>query len=108
MQDRRRSKRYGVDVEGIVRSEGGIARKATISDLSVEGCRLSVSDRRFASGTTLTVGLGPIGLLHAKVVWRIGQVHGLSFNQVLHPAVLDQVRTFLSREPALIEERPAA
>jgi hypothetical protein len=35
-------------------------------------------------------------------------VHGISFDEPLHPAVLDHIRLFLSREPALIEERRSA
>ena len=108
VDNRRRSPRFGVEVEGIIRDHGGAPRTVAISNLSVEGCRLSVPGRRFAAGTLLTIGVGPVGLLHARVAWRVGAVHGISFDQSLHPAVLDHIRLFLSREPALIEERGAA
>ena len=94
VDNRRRSPRYGVAVEGVIRGEGGMERTVAIANLSVEGCRINASGRRFAAGTLLTIGVGP--------------VHGISFDQSLHPAVLDHIRLFLSREPALIEERPAA
>ena len=55
MDNRRRAPRYGVDVEGIIRGEGGEARKVAISNLSVEGCRMSAPGRRFAAGTLLFV-----------------------------------------------------
>ena len=108
MDNRRRSPRYGVDVDGVIRGESGAAQAVAISNLSIDGCRLSAAGRRLAAGTALTIGVGPVGLLHACVVWRVGAVHGISFDQPLHPAVLDHIRLFLSTEPALIEERPAA
>jgi len=108
MHNRRRSARYGVAVEGIIRGTDGAERKVAIANLSVEGCRLNAPGRRFAAGTLLTIGVGPVGLLHARVAWRVGPVHGISFDQPLHPAVLDHIRLFLSREPALIEERRSA
>jgi PilZ domain-containing protein len=108
MDNRRRSPRYGVDVDGVIRGDSGAQHTVAISNLSVDGCRMSASGRRLAAGTALTIGVGPVGRLHARVVWRVGAVHGISFDQPLHPAVLDHIRLFLSTEPALIEERPAA
>jgi hypothetical protein len=108
VQDRRRAARYGVELQGIIRDEGGVERAVPISNLSVDGCRLNVSGRRLAAGTLLAIGVGPVGLLHAHVAWRVGAVHGVSFDQPLHPAVLDHIRLFLSTEPAMIEERRSA
>ena len=108
VDNRRRSPRYGVAVEGVIRGEGGMERTVAIANLSVEGCRINASGRRFAAGTLLTIGVGPVALIHARVALRVGPVNGISFDQSLHPAVLDHIRLFLSREPALIEERPAA
>jgi len=108
VQDRRRAARYGVEVQGIIRGEGGDERSVAISNLSVEGCRLTAPGRRLAAGTVLTIGVGPVGVLQARVAWRVGAVHGISFEQSLHPAVLDHIRLFLSTEPALIEERRSA
>ncbi len=108
MEIRRRSPRYGVEVEGIVRNAGGAPYRVAISSLSLDGCRLSAPGRRMAAGTLLTIGVGPAGQLSAQVAWRVGPIHGISFDRPLHPAVLDHIRLFLSSEPALIEERPAA
>nr|WP_166178789.1 PilZ domain-containing protein [Altererythrobacter segetis] len=108
MQDRRRAARYGVQIQGLIRGEDGVERAVAISNLSVEGCRLNVPGRHLAAGTMLTIGVGPVGLLHAHVAWRVGAVHGVSFDQPLHPAVLDHIRLFLSTEPAVIEERRSA
>ena len=108
MQGRRRGPRYGVDVAGVIRADGGTTHAVVISNLSLDGCRLSAPGRRFAAGALLTISVGPAGVLPARVAWRVGAVHGISFDQPLHPAVLDHIRLFLSREPALVEERPAA
>jgi threonine dehydrogenase-like Zn-dependent dehydrogenase len=108
VDNRRRMPRYGVEVEGIIRGEGGATHTVAISNLSVDGCRFTAAGRRLPAGTLLAIGVGPVGLLHARVAWRVGAVHGVSFDQPLHPAVLDHVRLFLSTEPALIEERSAA
>ncbi|MBO0749258.1 MAG: hypothetical protein J2O44_02350 [Porphyrobacter sp.] len=108
MTEQRRSPRYGVELRGIVRSGSLADDRVIISNLSREGCRFSAPHRRIAGGTRLTIALGPVGILHARVAWRVGPVHGVSFDQPLHPAVLDHMRLFLSSEPALIEERSAA
>jgi hypothetical protein len=108
MDDRRRAPRYGVEVSGIIRSGSSGEDSVIISNLSVDGCRFSSPRRRIAAGTALTMAVGPVDLLQARVAWRTGAVHGVTFDQPLHPAVLDHVRLFLSAEPALIEERPAA
>ena len=60
------------------------------------------------AGTALTMAVGPVGVLHGRVAWRVGPVHGVSFDQSLHPAVLDHILVFLSTEPALIEAKADA
>jgi hypothetical protein len=109
VDDRRRGPRFGVEVEGIIRSGLWGDDKVAISSLSIDGCRFSSARRRISAGTALTMALGPVGVIHAQIAWRVGPVHGVRFDQALHPAVLDHIRLFLSTEPALIEEeRPAA
>jgi hypothetical protein len=107
MTDRRRSPRYGVEVEGIIREPDGASHEVTIANLSVHGCRF-VSGRHLGADTALTIRCGPVGFIHARVAWRVGDVHGIAFEQALHPAVLDRIRTYLSQQPALIEQVPPA
>ena len=106
--NRRRAPRYGVEVDGIIRGADGATQTVAIANLSVDGCRFTAPGRRIAAGTLLTFEVGPAGPLQAQVAWRVGAVHGVSFDEPLHPAVLDHIRLFLSTEPALIEERAAA
>ena len=107
VNDRRGAPRYGVDVEGMIRTGSGDEDRVTISNLSCDGCRLSAPGRRFAVGTVLTMRVGPVGIVRARVTRRVGAMHGISFDEPLQTAVLDHIRLFLSKEPALIEE-PAA
>jgi PilZ domain-containing protein len=104
VNDRRGAPRYGVEVEGIIQPDKGDEDRVTISNLSCDGCRLSAPGRRFPIGTVLTLTVGPIGIVRARVTRRAGASHGVSFDQPLSSAELDHIRLFLSKEPALIEE----
>jgi len=108
VSERRGAPRYGVEVEGIIQRAKGDEDRVTISNLSCDGCRLSAPGRRFARGTVLTLTVGPIAISNARVTRRAGASHGVSFDQPLSIAELDHIRLFLSKEPALIEERPGA
>lgn len=104
--DRRHSPRFGVEVEGIIRSESRDEQTIVISNLSLDGCRFSAPGRRLPAGAPLVIGVGPVAVILASVAWRASAVHGVRFDQPLHPAVLDHIRLFLSKEPALVEELP--
>ena len=106
VSERRGAPRYGVDVQGIIRTGDGEEDRVTISNLSCDGCRLSAPGRRFRIGTVLAISVGPTGIVRARVTRRAGATHGISFDDPLQTAVLDHIRLFLSREPALIEEAP--
>jgi hypothetical protein len=108
VEEQRRAQRYGVEVAGVIRSGALPEDTVSIANLSIDGCRFSAPRRRIAAGTLLTMTVGPVAVLQARVIWRVGPVHGVAFDQPLHPAVLDHIRLFLSEEPALIEERDAA
>ena len=102
-EERRGEPRYIVIVEGGLRNASGSAQPVEIFNLSASGCRFR-STRQLAEGDFLTLKVGPVGALDAKVVWREDDNHGVQFEQPLHPAVLDHVRLFLSENPALYVE----
>ena len=108
MNDKRGAPRYGVDVEGTIRRDGGGEERVAISNLSRDGCRLSAPGRRFAIGTALEIAIGPIGIVRARVTRRVGASHGVSFDRRLPKAEFDHIRLFLSKEPALTAERSGA
>jgi len=108
VNDKRGAPRYGVDVEGTIRRDGGGEERVTISNLSRDGCRLRAPGRRFAIGTVLEIAIGPIGIVRARVTRRVGASHGVSFDRPLPKAEFDHIRLFLSKEPALIAEQPRA
>ena len=63
--------------------------------------------RRLGDGDYITLKIGPVGPLDAKIVWRDVDEHGIEFEGPLHPAVLDHLRLFLSENPALYAEGEA-
>ena len=84
----------------------GDEQPIAISNLSLDGCRFSAPGQRLSVGAPLMIGVGPAGAIRASVAWRASAVHGVRFDEPLHPAVLDHIRLFLSKEPALVEELP--
>ena len=75
-----------------------------VSNLSARGCRFS-STARLERGSFVALTFGRAGMIDAKVRWRVGDTHGVRFDQPLSPAVLDHIRLFLSEQPALVAER---
>ena len=61
--------------------------------------------RRLDKGALIVLAFGEAAVLDAKVRWRVGGAHGVRFETPLHPVVLDHIRLFLSKEPALVAER---
>ncbi len=102
-EDRRGEPRYMVVVDGKLRNASGSSQPVEVSTLSATGCRLR-SPRQLAEGDFFTLKIGPVGPLDAKVAWREGEIHGVQFEELLHPAVLDHMRLFLSENPALYVE----
>ena len=102
--EKRGEPRYAVVVTGKLRNASGTSEAIQITNLSVGGCRL-MSRKRMGEGDFLTLRIGPVGTLDAKVAWREDDLHGIQFEQPLHQAVLDHLRLFLSEHPALYAER---
>lgn len=104
MSEKRREPRYGVEVDARLRNGTGSARSVKVTNLSARGCRFSLPGEGLGIGAFVTITVARVGFLDARVRWRAGSTHGLRFEHPLHPAVLDHIRYFLSREPALVEE----
>ena len=103
----RREPRYAVVISGNLRNASMRPQVVQVTNLSASGCRL-VSPRRLGQGDYITLKIGPVGPLDAKVAWREADDHGIEFEAPLHPAVLDHMRLFLSENPALYAEGEAA
>lgn len=102
----RREPRYAVVITGNLRNASLRPQVVQVTNLSASGCRLE-SERRLGQGDFITLKIGPIGPLDAKVAWRDADAHGIEFEGPLHAAVLDHMRLFLSENPALYAEGEA-
>lgn len=103
-REKRSEARYEVKLEAQVRNGIGSQRKVEVTNLSQQGCRFRLREKRLGQGAFLTITVGRLGFLDARVKWRQDDWHGIRFDRPLHPAVFDHIRLFLSREPALAEQ----
>ena len=99
--------RYSVQVNADPRGGASAAREINVTNLSRSGCRF-VADRYLQFGARIAIAAGRSGVLHARVVWRLGKAHGVRFEKPLPQPVFDHLRLFLSEHPALVAERQAA
>lgn len=102
-----REPRYKVAVDASFRLGTANRRAVTVTNLSATGCRFVSQGPRLGLGSLVTLSFGRGSLVDAKVRWRFGDTHGVRFSRPLQPAMLDHIRLFVSREPALVAERDA-
>jgi hypothetical protein len=102
--ENRRDPRYSVTVDASFGNEGAAGSAVRVTNVSSRGCRFA-SMRRLDKGALIVLAFGGAAVLDAKVRWRVGGSHGVRFETPLHPVVLDHIRLFLSKEPALVAER---
>ena len=105
--EKRREPRYDVVVDGSFHNGSGSSKRVRLSNLSECGCRFATA-KRMGPGAFLTLSVGPLDFIDARVAWRNGNVHGIRFMQPLHPAVLEHVCSSLSSKPAEFEAQGAA
>ena len=103
-QENRRDPRYNVAVNASFGNEVVDGSAVRVTNVSARGCRFA-SVRRLDKGSAIVLAFGEAAVLDAKVRWRVGGAHGVRFTAPLHPVVLDHIRLFLSKEPALVAER---
>lgn len=87
----RREARYSISTSGRYRRGTGIRFDISIKDLSEYGCQFYDVVGRLEAGDEITLRIGKIGLLHAKVRWIERRCAGVEFDQPLYPAVLDHI-----------------
>lgn len=102
-RDKRREVRYSVVVDARIRNGSGTAHQVIVSNLSRKGCRITSPTRRLGPNAFLTITVARVGFLDARVLWRVGNEHGILFDHPLHEAVLDHIVQRLSREPAYLD-----
>ena len=102
--EKRHEDRYRVQVRASLRNGECDAHDVVVTNLSADGCGFSASCK-MAVGSVVSMAVGRIEALGARVQWREGDRHGLQFEQPLSHVVLDHIRLFLSKPPALVAER---
>ena len=103
----RREPRYNVAVDASYCHGAASSRAVKVTNLSATGCRFVSPGRRLGMGTFVTLSFGRAGLVEARVRWRLGDTHGVRFDRALQPVMVDHIRLFVSKEPALVAERDA-
>ena len=93
MSDYRREYRFDVEIQGRYRTGSGVARDVVVNDLSTSGCKFFDRFSNITIGTALSIKVGSIGPLSARVRWIEGQTVGVEFESRLHQSVLDHMRT---------------
>ncbi len=103
-EENRHEDRYKVSVDAKLSSEAGGAHEVRLTNLSASGCRFD-GPTSLQEDAALTIAVGRLASIAARVVWRDGHTHGIGFDKPLDPVALDHVRLFLSKQPALVSER---
>jgi hypothetical protein len=102
--EKRHEDRYRVQVRASLWDAGSEPREIVVTNLSAEGCGFSTSCE-MPVGSELSLAMGRIQALAARVQWRDGERHGLQFIEPLSHVIVDHIRLFLSSPPALVAER---
>jgi hypothetical protein len=90
-QHARIDERHELTIIGKIYTGQG-SRDVTILDLSESGCRFHDRFGTLAAETPLTIKIGPVGPVAARVKWRRKEYVGLQFDSALDPAVLEHIR----------------
>ncbi len=91
-QESRREERHSIGVPGRYRRGAGIPSDVQLLDLSKSGCRFFDKFGSLKPGTELTIRIGTMGPIVAKVRWRASSYVGVSFEPALHDAIFDHIR----------------
>lgn len=93
MTDKRENDRHLVQIQGRYRTGRGAARDVVVTDLSLTGCRIFDRFSSLSDGAYISIRIGSIGPIEARVRWREHGTVGLAFDNPIHPSVLEYMRT---------------
>lgn len=91
LMETRRQKRYSITAQGRYRKGTGVRFNIAIQNLSEQGCQFADLVGRVDVDDEITIRIGEIGPIPAKVKWIDRRNAGVEFDQALHPSVLDHV-----------------
>lgn len=89
--DIRREPRYSISTHGRYRRGLGVRFDVQIRNLSEYGCQFTDIMGRLPPGEEITLRIGEVGPLTARVRWMEKRCAGVEFDQPLYPAVLDHI-----------------
>ena len=89
--DLRREERYSIAVSGHYRRGTGVRYDVAIRNLSEYGCLFYDFVGRLEPGSEITVRIGTVGPIGARVKWVSQRQVGVEFEQPLYPSVLDHI-----------------
>lgn len=84
--------RHEVKIEGRYRTGRGVARDVVVTDLSRTGCRFFDRFSNLSTDGYISIRIGSIGPIQARIRWRENSVVGLEFDDPIHPSVLEHMR----------------
>ena len=87
----RRNKRYSIAADGRYRKGTGVRFNVAIRNLSEKGCHFADLVGRLQVNDEITMRIGDIGPVPAKVKWIEKRTAGVEFTEPLHVSVLDHV-----------------
>ena len=90
LQEKRRSRRWDVQVPLQMRGLGSGPAASIVTDLSPFGCRIE-SERPYHVDARLNLTLPGLTAIDATVVWCEDRTMGLAFDHPLHEAVADHL-----------------
>lgn len=101
--DRRYSLRINVQIEARISGNDLRSYAATLTNLSISGCRLEAAER-IAVPSSLTIFIEGIAPLAATAQWQDGQSIGCRFEQALTPTHCNSIIRHIRGQ----QSRPAA
>lgn len=84
--------RHTVNIQGRYRTGRGFARDVVVTDLSRTGCRIFDRFSSLSEDGYISIRIGSIGPIEARIRWREHSTVGLEFADPIHPAVFEHMR----------------
>lgn len=84
--------RHSVKIQGRYRTGRGVPRDVVVTDLSRTGCRMYDRFSNLSENGYISIRIGSIGPIQARIRWREHSTVGLEFDDPIHPSVLEHMR----------------
>jgi hypothetical protein len=89
--ERRKLDRQAAVAQGKVRLSANVWLAVTITDITVQGCKIEATNWPTSPGQAIWLKLESLCSLEAEVRWVLPDHVGIEFKEPLHPAVVDHL-----------------